>query len=160
MPSIRILNRQTLSHKKYLLEQVSFEKNDKDEKTLKSQREIYHRPSAAAVLLIDPERKTVIFTKQFRLPVYLNGETDPLLEVPAGIIDEGESPEDCIIRETHEETGYVLRLPKKVGEVYTSPGGITEMIHLFIGEVNVEQKEGEGGGLKQEGEEIVLSTRI
>lgn len=97
---------------------------------------------------------TVILTRQFRLPTYLNGNKSGLMiEVCAGLLDK-DDPEACIIRETEEETGYRLHSVKKVFESYMSPGAVTEILHCFIGEYDISMKVSTGGGLEDEHEEI------
>jgi nudix-type nucleoside diphosphatase (YffH/AdpP family) len=96
----------------------------------------------------------VVLTRQFRLPTYLNGNTSGMvIEACAGLLDT-ENPEECIIRETEEETGYRLSSVKKVFQSYMSPGSVTEILHFFIGEYQSEMKVSEGGGLAEEHENI------
>ncbi len=149
MEFIRTIKIENLSDRKYPLDYVTFEKSGQQK-----QNEVYHRPSGAAVLLIDIKRKTVLLTQQFRLPPYLNGEQAELLEVCAGIIDKGETPEESINREVKEELGYQIESLKKVAEAYLSPAGITEVTYFFIAHYSFEMKVAEGGGKKEEGEDI------
>jgi nudix-type nucleoside diphosphatase (YffH/AdpP family) len=104
--------------------------------------------------LYNSNKKTVVLTRQFRLPTYLNGNTSGMvIEACAGLLDT-ENPEECIIRETEEETGYRLSSVKKVFQSYMSPGSVTEILHFFIGEYQSEMKVSEGGGLAEEHENI------
>ena len=124
------------------------------QKWISQEKEIYERGDAAAVLLYHSVRQTVILTRQFRLPVYLkDGAPGQLTEVCAGMLDGGQ-PEDCIRKEIMEETGYIVHTVKKIAEAYTSPGAITEKIHLFIAEYSPSAKAGPGGGLPSENEDI------
>ncbi|MFZ2282545.1 MAG: NUDIX domain-containing protein, partial [Lutibacter sp.] len=108
----------------------------------------------AAILLYNPTKKTVILTKQFRMPSYLNGNvTGMMVEVCAGLLDEN-NPEACIIKEVEEETGFKISNPKKVFELYSTPGAVTEKIHYFIAEYSDGMKISDGGGLEEEHEEI------
>mgnify|MGYP001561473858 CR=1 FL=1 len=145
MSFIRILKIEKLSDRVYPLEYITFEKADQQQ-----QKEVYHRPSGASVLLIDTQRKTILLTKQFRLPVYLTSNETEFLEVCAGIIDNGETPGECIVREVEEELGYRISEIKKIAEAYFSPAGITELAHFFIGEYSPEMKINNGGGKKEE----------
>jgi nudix-type nucleoside diphosphatase (YffH/AdpP family) len=96
----------------------------------------------------------VILTRQFRLPSYLNGnKTGMMIELCAGMLDQ-DHPEQCIIRETEEETGYRIAKVQKVMETYMSPGAVTEILYLFVGEYDETMKMHEGGGLEQEQEHI------
>lgn len=100
------------------------------------------------------EHKTILLTRQLRIPTYLNGnETGMLIETCAGLLD-NDNPEDCIKRETKEETGYKISSVKKIFEVYMSPGSITEIIHFFTGAYSQEMKVHNGGGLEEEQENI------
>jgi len=157
MSNIQILNKETLSDKKYPLKYVTFEKPDADGVFHTIEKEVYFRPDAVAVLLVDDERKKLLFGKQFRLPAFLNGsDSGYLVEVCAGLIDDGENPEDTAHREVGEEMGYAITDLERVATAYSSPGGITEMIYYFTAQYSLESKTGEGGGLKEEGEHIEL----
>jgi len=155
MPDIKIINRETLSQRKFPLEYITYLKPDEEGNMGEHQAEIYYRPDAAAVLLYDLGRKKFLFASQFRLASFLNGnETGYLTEACAGLIDEGETPEETAIREVKEELGYTISNINKVGSVYTSAGGITEHVHLFTAAYNGETEHAGGGGLPEEGEEI------
>ena len=143
-----------LSDDWYILDKVNFDYQLKNKKWRNQNRECYNRGNGAAVLLYNTDKKTVILTKQFRMPSYLNGNDDGMMiEVCAGLLDD-DDPLTCIIKETEEETGYKIENPKKVMEVYTSPGAVTERIHYFIAAYNEQMKVSEGGGKAQETEEI------
>ena len=104
--------------------------------------------------MYNKEKGTVVLTKQFRMPTYVNGNKEGyLIEVCAGLL-EGDNPEDCIRKETEEETGYKVEGIKKVFEIYSSPGAVTEIISYFIAEYSHEMKVSNGGGLESENEEI------
>jgi GDP-mannose pyrophosphatase NudK len=146
---------ETILHKGWkCLKSVCFDilKKSGDWKT--ETREVYDTGDAAAILLYDKVRHTVILTKQFRINTYMNGNADGLLlEVCAGKLD-GETPEVCIIREVKEETGYRVPEVRKLYEAYIGPGAVTEIIHFFAAEYNATMKVSTGGGLEEEGEEI------
>lgn len=153
-PIITIQQNDLLSDNWYLLNKVTF-KYQKDEETIQTHvREVYDRGNGAAILLYNSAQKNVILTRQFRLPTYLNGnKTGMLIEVCAGLLDK-DHPEQCIIRETEEETGYRLSTVHKVFETYMSPGAVTEILYLFVGEYDASMKVHEGGGLASEQENI------
>jgi nudix-type nucleoside diphosphatase (YffH/AdpP family) len=153
-PIITIQQTDLLSDNWYLLNKVTFEYKKEDETIETHVREVYDRGNGAAILLYTSAQKTVILTRQFRLPTYLNGnKTGMTIEVCAGLLDK-DHPEQCIIRETEEETGYRLSTVHKVFETYMSPGAVTEMLYLFVGEYDATMKVHEGGGLASEQENI------
>jgi GDP-mannose pyrophosphatase NudK len=159
MEEIKIGDRRILSDANYRLEEISLTKPDLDGVRHSQKNEVYFRPDAVAVLLVDKAKREFILARQLRLPVFLNphGAADGyLLEVCAGLIEDGESPEQAVIREAREETGFEISGPVKMGGVYTSAGGITEYLHLFITEVNGADQSGDGGGAEGEGEYIEL----
>lgn len=155
MHEVEITNRQTLSDNAYRLELFTLTKS-KNGKSKSQKREVYFRPESTSILLIDSTRKTVLLTRQFRLPVYLRTKKENLLEVCAGMVDEGELPEQCIVREVEEETGYRISVIKKIAEGFLTPASVTEYMHFFVGEYSPSMKVSAGGGLKDEGEDIEL----
>jgi nudix-type nucleoside diphosphatase (YffH/AdpP family) len=155
MSSIRITNTEILYQGKSRLEKITYEQPAANGSTKSHDREVFNRPNATSILLLDPERKTVLLTEQLRIPVYLHHHTtDHLLETVAGLIDEGEFPEHSVIREVEEETGYRISQIQQIAEAYSSPGAFTEYVYYFIGEYSPDLKVSEGGGLEHEGEEI------
>jgi nudix-type nucleoside diphosphatase (YffH/AdpP family) len=153
-PKITIQKTELLSDNWYTLNKVTFDyKMDSDDSETQV-REVYDRGNGAVILLYNSAKKTVVLTRQFRLPTYLNGNNSGMIiEACAGLLDT-ENPEECIIRETEEETGYRLSSVKKVFQSYMSPGSVTEILHFFIGEYHPEMKVSEGGGLTEEHENI------
>lgn len=153
-PKITIQKTELLSDNWYLLNKITFDYQEENKPTETHIREVYDRGNGAAILLYNPAEKTVILTRQFRLPSYLNkNQTGMMIEVCAGLLDQ-DHPEQCIIRETEEETGYRISKVQKVMETYMSPGAVTEILYLFIGEYNASMKVHEGGGLDAEQEHI------
>ena len=153
-PKIKVTETQLLSDNWYILNKVTFDYEMKDGKIESHIREVYDRGNGAAILLYNTTKKTVILTRQFRLPTYLNGnKTGMMIEVCAGLLDQ-DHPEQAIIRETEEETGYRLQKVEKVIETYMSPGSVTEILYLFVGEYNETMKVNDGGGLDAEQENI------
>ena len=138
----------------YKLYKYTFDITDKDGKSRRQTREAYDRGNGAVILLYNREKRTVILTSQFRLPTFINGnESGMMIEACAGLLDE-DNPEDCIRRETEEETGYRVEHVNKVYEAYMSPGSVTEILYFFTGEYSREQKVNEGGGVDHEQENI------
>ncbi len=159
--NIRNLKSEVLSDNWYTLRKVTFDYLKKDGTWETQSREAYDRGNGATILLYNKEKRTVILTRQFRMPTYVNGNTTGMLiEACAGLLDE-DNAEDCIKRETEEETGYQISSVKKLFEAYMSPGSVTEIVHFFIAEYSQSMKIGEGGGADDEQEEIeVLELKI
>lgn len=152
--AIKNMTKKLLSDNWYRLHKYSFDFQLASGLWQRQQREVYDRGNGASILLYNPETQQVILTRQFRLPTYLNGNSDGLLiEACAGLLD-GDSPEVCIRKETEEETGYQVGAIKKVFQAYMSPGAVTEIIHFFIAEYSAEMKISAGGGLADEQEHI------
>ena len=116
-------------------------------------RETYDRGDGAAILLYDPERRTVILTRQFRYPAFVNGHDDLLIEVPAGKLD-GAAPAEGVLKELEEETGFRVDAPREVFDAFMSPGSVTERLHLFVAAYAPSDRVSEGGGLDSENEDI------
>ena len=153
-PKIKITQTELLSDNWYILNKVTFDYQKADDSIITQKREVYDRGNGACILLYNKETKNIILTRQFRLPTYLNGnESGMMIEVCAGLLDE-KNPEDCIKRETEEETGYRIQDVKKVFEAYMSPGAVTEILYFFTAEYQPEMKVSEGGGLAEEHENI------
>ncbi|MGB3776040.1 MAG: GDP-mannose pyrophosphatase NudK [Leeuwenhoekiella sp.] len=158
---VRNIKSEILSNNWYTLRKVTFEYLRNDGEWELQQREAYDRGNGATILLYNIKNKTVILTRQFRMPSFLNGNpSGMLIETCAGLLDQ-DNAEDCIKRETEEETGYMISHVKKVFEAYMSPGSVTEIIHFFIAEYTPSMKVSRGGGATDEQEEIeVLELEI
>lgn len=153
-PKVKINQVETLSDNWYTLRKYNFDYQLADESWETQEREAYDRGNGAAILLYNQAQKTVILTRQFRLPTYVNGNASGMLiEACAGLLDE-DNPEDCIRRETEEETGYQVQDVEKVMEAYMSPGSVTEILYLFIAAYNKAMKIHDGGGVAEEQENI------
>jgi GDP-mannose pyrophosphatase NudK len=151
---IKILKNEVLSDNWYTLRKVTFEFQKNDGTWETQSREAYDRGNGATILLYNKENRTVILTNQFRMPTYINGnETGMLIEACAGLLDL-DNPEDCIRRETEEETGYKVTHIRKIFEAYMSPGSVTEILHFFVAEYSKDMKISEGGGLEHDQENI------
>jgi len=151
---IKILETKLLSDNWYRLNKVTYEYAKEDGTRETHIRESYDRGNGATILLYNPTTKNIILTRQFRLPSYLNGNKNGMLiESCAGLLDK-DNPEDCIRKETEEETGYKVTNIQKIFEAYMSPGAVTEILYFFIAEYNKDMKVSEGGGLEEEQENI------
>ncbi len=152
---IRIVSSTVLARNWGSLTKFSIDYRRRDGRVQRLDREVYDHGSAAAMLLVDPARDTVLLVRQFRYPPMLNGDLPDMLEVCAGLLD-GDVPEIAAAREALEETGHAARNIVHVCDVYASPGSVTEKIGLFIGEYDATTLRHGGGGLEEEGEEIEL----
>ena len=152
--NVKILNTEILSDNWYTLRKVTYEYQKKDGSWQTQSREAYDRGNGATILLYNTEHKTVILTRQFRLPSFINGNpSGMLIEACAGLLDK-DNAEDCIKRETEEETGYKISDVRKIFEAYMSPGSVTEILYFFVAEYSKDMKVAEGGGIEHEQEDI------
>lgn len=151
---VRNIRSQLLSDNWYTLNKITFEYLNDNGIWETQMRESYDRGNGAAILLYNPTKKTVILTRQFRMPTYVNGNDNGMsIEVCAGLLD-GDDPETCVIKEAEEESGYRVTKVKKVIDAYMSPGAVTEIVSMFVAEYSDEMKVSEGGGLESEHENI------
>lgn len=152
--NIRNVQTKILSDNWSVLKKLTYEFQKSDGTWETQVREAYDRGDGATILLYHPLKQTVLLTRQFRMPTYLNGnENGLMIETCAGKLD-SEDPKDCVIREALEETGYKITDATKVFEVYMSPGSVTEKIFFFISPYSEEMKVSGGGGLSSEQENI------
>jgi nudix-type nucleoside diphosphatase (YffH/AdpP family) len=151
---VRIIEERVLSDDWYTLKKTTFDYRCRDGHWQRQSRETYDRGNGAVLLLFNVDRDTVVLTRQFRFPAYVNGCPDGLLiEACAGLLD-GDDPHICIRREAQEETGFVVRAPRKILEAYMSPGSVTEKLHFFVAEFVPQERVSTGGGDAAEGEDI------
>jgi len=154
-PAIEVIKTEVLSDNWYVLRKVTFRIRKRDGSWETQSREAYDRGNGATILLYDVARETVILTRQFRLPTYVNGNTSGMLvEACAGLLDR-DDPEQCITRELREETGFLVRDVRKVMQAYMSPGSVTEMLHFFVAEYSQAQRVDGGGGVEEEDIEVL-----
>ena len=116
-------------------------------------REVNDHGHAAAVLAFDPKRKTVLLVKQMRIAAYVAGYADAMIEACAGLLD-GDDARTCATREGEEELGVRVHDLREIGNVFMSPGALTERVSLFIGTYSPEDRITNGGGVATEGEDI------
>jgi nudix-type nucleoside diphosphatase (YffH/AdpP family) len=154
-PAIEMISTEVLSDNWYVLRKVTFKIRKRNGGWETQSREAYDRGNGATILLYDLARRTVILTRQFRLPTYVNGNASGMLiETCAGLLDR-DDPEKCITRELREETGYIVHHVRKVMEAYMSPGSVTEKLHFFVAEYSPAQRVAEGGGVEEEDIEVM-----
>ena len=152
-PPIRIRSVEVLSDDWSVLKKTTFDYHRRDGSWSTQIRQTYDRGDGAAILLYDPDRGTVLLSRQFRYPAYVNGHPDPLIEVCAGMLD-GDDPKTCVIKEAEEELGYRISDVQQVFAIFASPGAVTERIYLFVGRYSPADRTSTGGGLPHEGEDI------
>lgn len=153
-PNVKIVEEKLLSDNWYTLKKITFDYRNLWGNWARQSRESYDRGNGATILLYNKESQTVVLTRQFRMPTYVNGNsTGMLIETCAGLLDK-DNAEDCIKRETEEETGYRITDVKKVFEAYMSPGSVTEILYFFVAEYHKDMKVNEGGGAEHEQENI------
>jgi GDP-mannose pyrophosphatase NudK len=151
---VKIQNTEILSNNWYTLKKITYQYLMPNGSWQTQSREAYDRGNGATILLYNSEQKTVILTRQFRMPTFINGNpTGMLIEACAGLLDK-DNPEDCIKRETEEETGYKITQVQKVFEAYMSPGSVTEILYFFVAAYTKNMKVHDGGGIEHEQENI------
>jgi len=150
---VRVRKVEVLSDDWYLLKKTTFDYLRNNGEWQTQSRETYDRGNGATILLYNQQKRSVILTRQFRYPVFVNGHHGLLIEAPAGLLDQT-SPEERIKAETEEETGYCVHEVRKVFEAYMSPGSVTEKLHFFVAEYAANDHVGAGGGVHSEGEDI------
>jgi nudix-type nucleoside diphosphatase (YffH/AdpP family) len=150
---IRNVTSKVLSNEWATLTQYRFELKRRDGVWEPQIRESYDRGHAAVILPYDPDRKTVLLVRQFRLPVHLQGDNSLLIEACAGLL-EGDEPETCIRKEAEEELGYRLRDVSRLYDIYMSPGSVTERLSFFTAHYTPADRISSGGGNAHEGEDI------
>ncbi|HUB61931.1 MAG TPA: GDP-mannose pyrophosphatase NudK [Puia sp.] len=152
--AVKILENRVLSDQFYVLRRFTYERVERSGERVTHVREVYDRGNGAAILLYNRAAQTVILTRQFRMPTFVNGNpTGMLIECCAGLLDRDDA-EEAIRRETEEETGYKIGVVEKVLEAYMSPGSVTEILYFFVAEYTKDMKVGDGGGLADESEDI------
>jgi len=158
-PEVEIVGDEVLSDDWYVLRKVTYRIRRGEGQWDTQSREAYDRGNGATVLLYNREHRTVVLTRQFRLPTYVNGNaTGMLIEACAGLLD-GDDPEACVRREVLEESGYAVHDVRKIFEIYMSPGSVTEVLHFFVAEYEPGQRQNAGGGVADEGEDIEVMER-
>jgi nudix-type nucleoside diphosphatase (YffH/AdpP family) len=155
-PHVRVTDVELLAAGWHVLRKTTFEYTDAAGSTSTQQRETYDRGNGATALLFDRERRTVLLTRPFLYPVYVNDHLDGMLIEPAAGLRDDDDPLTAIRREAAEETGVEIGEVQHVYDVYMSPGSVTERIHFFAAPYDASARRQERGGLEAEGEDIEL----
>lgn len=150
---VRIIETTVLSDNWYVLKKITFDFLRRNGTWQRQSREAYDRGNGATILLHNPATGNVVLTRQFRMPVFVNGHDGMLIEAAAGLLDDA-TPEARIRAEAEEETGFRVRNLRKVFEAYMSPGSVTEKLHFYMGDYDTVDRAGRGGGIEDEGEDI------
>jgi len=151
--SITVINEEILSDDWYSLKKytVDYQRTDGSHQTFS--REVYNKGDGVTVFLYNRAQQSIILTRQFRLPLKIQGDSGVLIETPAGLL-EGEDPTTRIRAEIEEETGYRIQQVSKIFDAWMSPGAVTEKLHFFIAEYSRHDRINSGGGIFEEGEDI------
>ncbi|GAB3228552.1 NUDIX domain-containing protein [Kineococcus gypseus] len=153
-PDVVVRDVELLASGWHVLRRTTFDYRHRDGRWTREQRETYDRGDGATILLHDAARRTVLLTRQFRFPAYVNGHPDGLLvEAAAGLLD-ADDPESAIRREAAEELGVTVGRLQHVFDVWMSPGSVTEKLHFYAAPYSPLDRTGAGGGLAEEGEDI------
>jgi nudix-type nucleoside diphosphatase (YffH/AdpP family) len=153
-PSVVVRNVEVTSDGWHVLRRTTFEYRRADGRWETQERETYDRGNGATILLFDPVRRTVLLTRQFRFPAYVNDHPDGMLiEAAAGLLDD-DDPDTAIRREASEELGVTIVEPEHIFDVYMSPGSVTERLHFYAARYSQADRTGSGGGLPEDGEDI------
>ena len=152
---ITLIKDKVLSDNYFVLRNITYDLTRKNGEVIRHKREVYDRGNGATILLYNPEKKTVVLIRQFRVATWVNGNEDgQLIETCAGLLDNDE-PEACIRKEAIEETGFEVGEVRKLFELYMSPGSVTEIIHFFIAQYSDSQRANAGGGVEDEDIEVL-----
>lgn len=153
-PRVRVVDVRVLTSNWYVTRATTFDFQHRDGSWTFEERETYDRGDGACILLYNVAQRSVVLSRQFRYPAYVNGHPDGnLIEAAAGLLDD-DDPESAIRREAEEETGHTVGPVEHLFDVYMSPGSVTERLHFFAAPYDDHTRSSEGGGLHDEGEDI------
>ena len=152
-PDVRIRDVEVTSDGWHVLRRTTFDFRGRDGSWTTQARETYDRGNGATILLYDPDARTLLLSRQFRFPAYVNEHPDGLMIETAGGLLDDDSAEDAIRREATEELGVTIGELRHLFDLYMSPGSVTERVHFFAAPYTAEGVDG-GGGVEEEGEEI------
>ena len=153
-PDVVVRDVEVLSSSWYVNRRTTFDRRGRDGVWHTERRETHDRGNGATVLLYDPVKRTVLLTRQFRFPAYVNGSLDGMLvEAAAGLLDD-QDPASAVRREAAEELGVAVGELQHVFDVFMSPGSVTERVSFFAAPYSPADRVSAGGGLAEEGEDI------
>lgn len=153
--NVTVIKDKILSDNYFVLRNITYDLTRKNGEVIRHKREVYDRGNGATILLYNPEKKSVVMIRQFRVATWVNGNKDGrLIETCAGLLDDDE-PEACVRKEAIEETGYQVGEVRKLFELYMSPGGVTEIVHFFIARYDDSSRASKGGGVEDEDIEVL-----
>ncbi|WP_345452031.1 NUDIX domain-containing protein [Arthrobacter gyeryongensis] len=153
-PAVVVRDVEVTSDGWHVLRRTTFDYRRRDGRWVTEERETYDRGNGATILLYDAGRGTVLLTRQFRFPAYVNDHPDGMLiETAAGLLDD-DDPETAIRREANEELGVEVGALRHVLDAYMSPGSVTERLHFYVAPYTPADQTGPGGGVAAEGEDI------
>lgn len=153
-PDVVVRDVEVTSDGWHVLRRTTFDLRRRDGSWTTQQRETYDRGDGATLLLHDDERGTVLLTRQFRYPAYVNGHPDGMLvEAAAGLLD-ADDPLTAIRREAAEELGVVVGEVEHLFDLFMSPGSVTERVHFYAAPYSPADRALAGGGVAEEGEDI------
>jgi ADP-ribose pyrophosphatase len=158
-PGVEVCSDQRVWNGRFPLDVVRF-RHRRFDGTLSGEKtwELWRRGRAAAVLPYDPLADAVVLIEQFRLPALAAGCDPVLVELPAGLCDDGEAPEATARRETHEEMELEIGTLQRIGGFLLTPGGADELCELYVGRVKAPPSGPDGiighAGLAAEHEDI------
>lgn len=154
---IRLVEKETVWKGFVHMQKLIFDQRMPDGRTMRIVREVHDHGSAAAILLYDVKRDSVVMVRQFRPAAFVNGDPSFMIEVPAGLLDDDDAA-DAIRREAMEESGYAVEKVEYLFDMYASPGTLTEKVSLFVARIDLDVQAGNGGGLEDEGEDLEVLT--
>ena len=153
--NVTVIKDKILSDNYFVLRNITYDLTRKNGEVIRHKREVYDRGNGATILLYNPEKKSVVMIRQFRVATWVNGNKDGrLIETCAGLLDDDE-PEACVRKEAIEETGYQVGEVRKLFELYMSPGGVTEIVHFFIARYDDSSRASTCGGVEDEDIEVL-----
>ncbi|PRZ04463.1 nudix-type nucleoside diphosphatase (YffH/AdpP family) [Isoptericola sp. CG 20/1183] len=155
-PDVVVRDVELTSQGWHVLRRTTFDQRRRDGRWSTLQRETYDRGDGATILLHDAARSSVLLTRQFRFPAYVNDHPDGMLiETAAGLLDDDDA-ETAIRREVTEELGVTVGPVTHVFTAYMSPGSVTEKVHFYAAPYSPADRTGPGGGVAAEGEDIEI----
>ena len=152
---VRIHQVEVLSDNWYVLRKTTYDFQGRDGVWRTLDRETYDRGNGATILLYSRAKQTVVLTRQFRFPAFVNEHDGMLIETCAGLLDKDDA-RTCIHKETEEETGYRIREVRKVFEAFMSPGSVTERLSFFAAPYDASAPGADTAGVAAEGEDIAV----